>query len=79
MALLEGTVKHPNGDFEITLDTVTKEFDYDPFFEMWFKPGTEVRGPDNRPIDRALDPEKWLRALAIQFRHHPLVIEEVSA
>ena len=79
MALLEGTVEHPNGEFEITLDTVTGKFDYDPFFGRWFKPGAVVPGPDGKPLDRDADPERWLRALAVQYRHHPLRITEVPA
>lgn len=79
MALLEGTVEHPNGTFEITLDTATGEFEFDPFFETWFRDGAVVPGRDGKPVDRQAEPERWFRALAVQFRHHPLRITEVPA
>lgn len=76
--LLKGTVKHPNGPFEITLDTETGAFTADRFFDYWFKPMVEVR--DGRtPVDRTADPERWLRALARSLvGRNQMTIEEVG-
>lgn len=79
MSTLKGTVTRPDGTFEIVLDRDTGSLTVDPFFDRWLQPGVQVR-EGGVPVDRASDPERWLRALAASFTgQFRMVLEEGPA
>ena len=79
MSILRGTVTRPDGEFTIALDRDTGSLTVDPFFDYWLRPDTEVRQGNVR-VDRAAEPERWLRALAASFTgQFRMVLEEGPA
>jgi hypothetical protein len=77
MALLKGTLKHPQYEAVVVVDTERGVVSCDRALQRWLEPGA-VR---TRQIeyDPALDPEGWLRALQVQFKGlAQMTIEEVS-
>ena len=78
MATLRGTVTRPDGTFTIEVDRDTGSMTVDPFFDYWLRPDVQVRDR-NVPVDRAAEPERWLRALAASFTgRYGMTLEEVA-